>query len=382
MNGNIIAANNRLSHMQRCYARNTATGSIGRICGIMLLATQMLGGCHQPDTHPSSRTITDRQNRNGSSAQLMTTPSSRDEDRSTHNLSTPMASIGDRIIATDRVIPMLVRGHGPGLLEQLIVLEGAEKIARDRGMTISQELVDTEMDRFLRDLSGQTAWSQGIEEPDFDRSQAMQLLQDFMAERNISLEEMNITMRRHALLRALAESEVEVQPADIRNEFDRRYGERVRIRHIQLASTGAAGRALSDLQQGMSFEQVATNHSVNRSTAQTGGMLDPFSASDDRVPAAIRDIAFSLSQGERSGIIRVGNLFHIIMLVERIPASSEATLDAQRAELEQAARRRMGEARMPSLYRDLFYNTRVVIHDPVLKNAFRERYPDHPATRY
>jgi parvulin-like peptidyl-prolyl isomerase len=108
-----------------------------------------------------------------------------------------------------------------------------------------------------------------------------------------------------------------------------RHDERLKVRHILVAVGPAAsvperaharGRIEALLERaraGESFEQLARHHSDD-ATRQWGGELDPFSRGD--VPKSFEDAAFALKPGEISAAVETRAGFHLIELLERVPA--------------------------------------------------------------
>lgn len=284
----------------------------------------------------------------------------------------PIATVNERPIARNRLIDLLLEEHGPGLLEQFIVLEAAKALAADRGIIVTSADVSREYDRALEHLAGPLEAAAGMDRPTVE-----QALDSILAQRNISHREFMLGMERTAFLRKLAAAEVRVSADEIGAEFERQFGPRVELRLIQLASSAATVRAQSELRTGVSFDEVARSHSVNSASAARGGLLEPFTAQDDAVPLALREAAFSMEVGEVSGAIRVGQWTCILKLERRLPAQYP-DLDSVREQLESDIRERLAGSVMQDLHERLLRQARVIIHDPILREAFRAKHPDRP----
>lgn len=284
----------------------------------------------------------------------------------------PIATVNGHPIVRRRVVDLLLRSHGVGVLEQLIVLDAAERLATDRGVSITQSDLDREYDRALRQLTDPLAT---VTPQSFDRVAAERVLENVLARRNISREEFLSGVRRNALLRRIVQSEQAFTDAQLQEEYELHYGRRVRIRHIQLATPAEVARVQERLATGEAFDELARRFSANQASAARGGLLKPFSARDEDLPRLLREVAFGLAPAETSTAVRIGDWYHLIKLVETLPAD-DVDFPQVRAELEQRLRDRLTEPAMRTLYEKLFREATIRIHDPVLQEAFREKHPD------
>jgi parvulin-like peptidyl-prolyl isomerase len=270
------------------------------------------------------------------------------------------------------VIDLLLRAQGVGILEQLVVLDSAERLAAEKILVVTKEDVDREYELALRRLTDPLA---SVNAGPFDRAAAERSLQAVLAQRNISQEEFLLGMRRHAYLRRIVESELAFSDEQLQEEFERSFGRRVKVRHIQLATPRQVSRVQERLASGEDFAAAARDYSANLISAEVGGLLEPFSAANEELPAAFREAAFALQPGEVSGAVRVGEWYHILKLVEVIPAD-DVDPEEVRGELEGKLRERLIEPGMQELYEQLFREAVIEIHDPVLKESFFRAHPE------
>jgi len=277
-----------------------------------------------------------------------------------------------RDIPRSAIVDLLLKSHGAGLLEQLIGLEVATQEAARLGIELTDADVSAEYERSLRKLMN----PDGAAKPDapFDKAEAEKALIAVLSERNISQDEFMVTLRRNAALRKIVEKDLTVNEEMIRSEYDRTYGEKVRVRHIQLSSLGDADRVYQQLSAGEKFEDLAAHESVNTISARRGGLLPPFSMNDDTLPEAMRRAAFAIEPGKVSSPIHAGQWYQILKLEEKIPAENP-DMAAVRGSLEQSVRERMIESRTRALYDKLVAQVSVTIHDPVLKEEYDRRNP-------
>jgi hypothetical protein len=283
----------------------------------------------------------------------------------------PIAFVDGQPIARNRVVDLLLRSRGAGVLEQLMGLELAARSATEKGLSVTQSDVDFEFDLALRRLSDPLS---PVTSDAFDRPAAEGLLDSVLSERNISREEFLVTLRRNAYLRKIVQSEQKITEDQVRAEFNRRFGERVQVRHIQLASAAEAGRVQDRLTAAEDFGDLASRYSANSASARRQGLLDPFSADDDEIPAAFRQTAFALKPGQVSSIVRVGEWYHLLKL-ERVLPREDRDFDEVRGKLERDLGERVSETRMRELYEKMLKEATIDVRDPSVREAFEQRRP-------
>lgn len=281
-------------------------------------------------------------------------------------VSDPIATIDGHPMARGRMVDLLLRGQGPALLEQLVVLDLAERVAAKQGLAITATDVEQETEwalgRLVDPLPGVTSGT-------FDREEAERILDLVLARRNISRAEFRITVRRNATLRRIVEAQQTISQQQLHREFERLYGKRVQVRHIQLATRGDIGRVLDRLSAGEAFEDVAEKYSANRATSEAGGLLTPISLQDDGVPDVLREVVSKLQPGQVSDAVRIGEWYHVLKLVGELPPE-DVTFDAVRGALERRVRKRLADPAIQALHDKLFRSAKIEIHDPALGHAF------------
>jgi foldase protein PrsA len=266
---------------------------------------------------------------------------------------------------------LLLQSHGPALLEQLAVLEVAEERLGQKNLRISSADVEQELDLALRQLTDPAlpTGSSG-----FDRAAAERVLAALLEERRISRAEFMLGIRRNACLRKLADVDSPISEDQLREEYERTFGPRMLVRHIQVPTPAEATRLTQKLADGADFAELARQFSANTGSAPKGGMLEPFSADDEAVPLNFREAAARLSPGQVSAAVRVGEWYHLLKL-EPMPPTEYPPIEDVRAQLEDRIRQRKSQARMQEMYEAFFREADLRINDPVLQEAFRKRYP-------
>jgi len=272
-----------------------------------------------------------------------------------------------------RVLNLLLKSRGPRVFEQVAMLAVVERLANDRGLTVSESDVNTEYDITLRTLTDPLA---GMGHDAFDATKARELLNAILARRDVSHEEFMLGVRRNAILRRIVEADLEVTEAQLRAAYRHRHGSRVQVRHIQLATPAEVARIKKALAQGQNFAMLAQQYSANSASAARGGLLEPFSLDDPDVPAAMRTAAAALDDSTPSDAVRVGEWYHLLRLERHVPPDQVPFAEV-RPDLEREIRRREADPKIRALYQELFEKADIDIADPILRESFGEAFPGH-----
>ena len=356
------------------------SGPFQRKCGWRaLLCAVALCGCNAPGRPPTDTVAVAWQRRDQATAASASLPDQRAVSnrqvlipRDTEAREATIATVNGRPVARRRVLDLLLKARGVQVLEQLIGLEAAAMAAADAGLIITQADIDREYEQALRSLGDPLS---SITPEPFDRETAEHLLETVLSQRNVSREEFDVITRRNAYLRKIVESQQVLTEEQLRLEFGRLYGKRVQVRHIQLGTLAEVARVKERLAAGEDFGELAGRYSANTASARSDGLLDPFSAGDEEVPALLRETAFSLVPGQVSDAVRIGEWYHLVK-VERLLPAVEKEFEQVRAELERSARRRLSGPAMYELFESLFRGASIEIHDPALEEAFNRKHED------
>ncbi len=373
----------------RLFFTAISPGAMSCLIGV-IGAALMIGACAEPQ--PASPTVSQALSRPASAALSPTprpttaaptvradSPSGPTESPSAQAGSSdsagnaPVAFVDGVPISRRRIVDLLLAGHGPGMLEQLVVLEKARAMAAEQGLSVTQNDINAEFDRSLRNML--SPFRAADEGGDFDREEAERVLNEVLARRNVSRDECMMVVKRNAYLRAICNANMTFTDEQLAEEYQRSFGPRVQVRHIQAPNLADAERALGLLDSGVPFADVARDYSANLRTAPAGGLLRPFSANDPDVPPAMAATAFGLAVGDVSKPFRVEDWYHIVKLEEKLPADPRPISEV-RPELEAGLRDRLTDAAMQTLYRSLFEQADIRIEDPVLAEEFARKHPE------
>lgn len=288
--------------------------------------------------------------------------------------SEPIAVVNGEPLSRSALVNRLIESHGLAQLEQMILLTVARQKASSLGLEVTPADVRAMHEESLKRLATP------IVEPDarvLDAREAQRLLDEFLAAKNISRREWDTRMEQKAYLRKIAEAEVAkttISEDMLRNEYDQDYGEKVQVRHIQVGSLAAATRVRALLAANKDFELIARQMSENPVTAAQGGLARPFTRNDPGVTPLLREAAFKLKPGEVSEAIRDGNVYHIIRLERRFPASDVGFENADRAALRRKLIDRLIQQREQDLEAELFQAATVDVRNEELARQYRERH--------
>ncbi|MHC4563447.1 MAG: peptidylprolyl isomerase [Planctomycetota bacterium] len=281
----------------------------------------------------------------------------------------PAADSGDAIMAMVNGEPIymrqltdhLVTMYGARFARLFVANEVVAQRARAENITLTDEEIRQEHWRAIDVLSPEK-----IDDPAYRE----QFLDKLLSQRNVSRTEWDMAIRRNLMLNKMATKLVNVTDDDLQDEFDRQYGRRVQVRHIQLPSLAAAQQVLQKLEDGANFIDLVRQHSRSPSRA-SDGLLPPVSAKTIDVPAALREAALALTTpGELSQPVKVVDQFHLLELVKIFPPQQE-DMDAVKDQLYESAYRMQLRMHRETLFKDMMRNADVKYVDPVLRNAVR-----------
>jgi parvulin-like peptidyl-prolyl isomerase len=272
-------------------------------------------------------------------------------------------------ISQKQIVDRLMEAHGLSMMQQMIVLELARQEATRRQIRVSQADIEREFEDSLDEIARES----GLEGPDATRENKLRALQIVLDNKRISMEEYKISVERNAYLRPIAQQDVQVDDATLREEFARTYGERVVVRHIQIPVSDRRTllAAETDLRQGADFADVARRLSANPRTAAVGGELEPFTFTDTRLPAIMREIAFSLRPGEQSNAVQTDTNYQILRLERRIPPDN-VRFEEVRDQVRRSVVSRATAAKMQELAVELFQKATIKVIDRRMKDKYED----------
>jgi parvulin-like peptidyl-prolyl isomerase len=212
----------------------------------------------------------------------------------------------------------------------------------------------------------------------FKQKEYERLLEQFLQVRRLSRPEFDMVVQVNAYLRKLAEPGIkeQIQEEHLQQGFKILFGEKVQVRHIQLANMRELPESQRRLNAGESFEKVAREMSTDKDSAPLGGRLRPFSRAEPMWPDAFKDAAFALKEpGEISGPVSTGESVHLIQLISKIPPSPAVKYETHKEYVREKIYEGLLKVRMDQLRQQLQQEAprALRIQDPVLRRQFAER---------
>lgn len=284
-------------------------------------------------------------------------PSPVPSDRSIE--SQVVARLRGEPILMRQLIPILVETKGLAVLLNLVQLEATKQEAARQGITVSPEEIKAEFDMTLAKMFGDDA-----KPADYEA-----LLTQFLEKENVGRPEFSLVMENNAYLRKLALHGVEGKITDeiLQEAFRQMYGEKIQVRHIELANMQEVLEVQQLLKAGQPFDAVARLKSHNARTAPLGGELPPFTRTAD-YEKVFKDVAFTLKEGEVSEPVGVSGTYQLIKAERRIPPSVVKFEDVKAAVREDVLERYTAAATQQ-------------LRALVAENARRELIIDHPVLK-
>jgi foldase protein PrsA len=288
-----------------------------------------------------------------------------------------VAHVGNKAISRAEFEKNLIEAYGLKILLYQISLTLARQKAEEQHVQYAQADIDAEFQRTMK-----RAFESAPKE-DYPA-----LLNQLLERKGVSRVEFDMVVQTNAILRKIAEPQVEAQMKDkltddrLREAFNAIYGEKVSIRHIQCANPQEAAQVLARLAAGEKFETLVQTMSRNQVTAAQGGELPPFSrqsvywseTNHGKIPQSFKDWAFNAKVGDVSDVIQAENSYHILRLERKTEpkvVKFEDEKEHLRADLkEQAIQEGVTVLRgqLNQMARDS-----MKIDDPILKKQFDDR---------
>lgn len=265
----------------------------------------------------------------------------------------------------------------------LAQLESVKEKAKELGVTVSAQDIAAERRITLEATFKDTIETDNLKMTDIEKQNYRQqkyeeLLEKLLETQRISQPEFRLAMETGAYLRKIAEAQVKgrVSDEEVQKAFGIKYGEKVRVRHIQLSNVREAAEALRRLSAQEPFAKVAQEMSRDEKSRVNGGVIRAFSRAEPMWPAAFIDAAFDLKKpGDLSGMITTGESVHIIQLEEKIPPNKAVKFEDYRDSLRKELYTLITQYRMKQLREEIAFEAArsLNIEDPMLRRQYIDR---------
>jgi foldase protein PrsA len=341
-----------------------------------------IGGCaNQPGSHSGSARA-DQGTLSTDRPHASTAPATRPAE--------VVARVEGDVITLDQLRKPLFKAYGLNVLLHLVQLDLAQRQAAKAGLAITDQDVAQERswtvaqmfqgadDKLKTDLDDAVAKKDTKRADELRQAisdQNKRLLDQFLAQQHISEPEFDLVMRANAYLRKVATSQMPtITEENLKEAWKAQYGEKVVIRHIQLANLQEVAQAKAKLKAGEPFEQVARQMSRNERTRALGGELPPFSRNATDIPEEFKRVAFDLKVGEVSDPVLAEGSYHLLKLERRIAPKAVKFEDVKQA-VRKTLIERWTAARINQLRQQLAQAAlhSMKIEDPILREQFQQR---------
>ena len=274
-----------------------------------------------------------------------------------------VATVNGYPIEKQTLVDLLLRGHGARILDELILTEVVRRHARQEKISLTEKLIDNELDRLLDDMA-----------PDRPRAEQLSLLKYMLRRRQLTRPQFDLIIERQALLRRMVDKKVDITDEMIADEYQRRHGARVQVRQLVVATLRQIEIAEERLARGENFVNVVRDMSEDQRSAANDGLLPPFSRADENVPLALRLEAFQLTQvNPVSGVIQYrddqSRDHWALMKLERSIPPDGTPLDEAHNELTTRLQQQIIGKRMFDLQESLRSAADINILDPQLQSV-------------
>ena len=295
----------------------------------------------------------------------------------------PVARVNSMPITMEQLQRPLVEAYGLPILLHLAQLEVCRQKAAGAGITVTPKDIEDERQRtyeqmFKDAVPVETLKGTQKEKDDFRQKEDQRLLEMFLTNQRISRPEFDLAMQSNAYLRKLAEQGVREQITEehLREGFNVMYGEKVKVRHIQLNDMREAVKAKSRLNDGEAFEKVAAEMSRDERTSRAGGLVvRPFTRNERLWPEAFKEAAFALEQGEVSDPVLAGESIHLIKLEQKVAPSTAVKFEQHKEVVREELVKGLVLVRMSQFRDQVQQDARQTLEilDPALKSQYKDK---------
>ena len=239
-----------------------------------------------------------------------------------------VAVVNGKPISRDQLAAMAIGVYGRQALETLISQELVRQEAARQGVTATQEELDAYVQERVAEQLEALARTSGFENLDG--------LGKVLEQRGGSVEKLReeATDRfwpfagPELIARKLVREGITVSDDEVRAEFDRRHGPKARALQIVLRTREEAEEVLKKLKMGADFVELARRISIDPISRRNDGEL-PLLPKSSRLGEA----AFRLKPGELSEVIEMANVFHVLKVLELLPADEGVNFDDAKQQL-------------------------------------------------
>ena len=298
--------------------------------------------------------------------------------------SDAVATVNGKPITVEQLLRPMTESHGLAYLLHLAQIELCKQKAAAANVTVTAADFAAErqrtLDQMFKEVIPADSKLTAEEQAAFREKESEHLLAQYLTSTRFSAAEFELTMQTNAYLRKLAEAEPglkeKITEQHVRDGFGILFGEKVKVRHIQVSNPREMAEVLRRLREGEAFEKVAAELSIDKPSRATGGEIRPFSRAETSVPQGFKEAAFALKEpGEVSDQVQSGNSYHIIKLIAKIPPNLAVKYETHKDYVRDELFKGLLLIRIRDLRESLVIEARsaLKINDPVLRKQYIER---------
>ncbi len=270
----------------------------------------------------------------------------------------PIVAIVDTTaIRQEDLWPALIEIGGQEVLDDYILKTAITQALKNQGLIILPKDIQAE-EQFLSTLTphqSEDAFNTMLRKKGYGNFRKSQLLW------------------RNAALRKLIQDRVDITTQAVQRMFSIVHGPEYPTRLIVVSTLEEANKTKSKLKSGVSFSDVAIEHSID-SSASRGGRVNPISTSDPAWPAPIREALPTIEVNTVSNPIFIGDRW-VLLKVTNEPTTSNVTFEEAEPEMRRLATFAQERFLMESLAISFVQNSSVDIIDVDLKQSGSNRNP-------
>ena len=232
--------------------------------------------------------------------------------------SKDVAMVNGEAISRKDYMKRLESSVGTNAMSQIISTALLEQQAEKLGVTVSEDLVNSEFEKIREELGSST-------------------LQSLLNQYGMKEEALKDSVRLNLLAYEILTHDIVLDPAEVEKYFNDNKSyfdepEKVQASHIMVATEEEAKEIKKLLEDGEDFAQLAKERSLDTNSAPYGGDLGFFSRGMYG-STEFDDAAFSLEIGEISDPVKREDVYHIIKVTDK-KAAKPAVFEEVKADVE------------------------------------------------
>ncbi len=229
-----------------------------------------------------------------------------------------VATVNGKPITREHLAGIAIAMEPRGALQTLIEYELVRQEAEKEGVAYTDEELQTFLAQMVESELANVAHRLGATNPE-EYPEALERIGTTMEGFR---KEFRDKLRPHApfrlLTRKLVVRAVDITEGALREEFERQYGPKVKLRQIVLKTRREAEEVLRRLKLGAEFAETARRVSIDRVSAAQGGQVPP-----QPVKSLLGQAVANLEPGRISDVVETLHGCHILKLEARIPSEEK-----------------------------------------------------------